>query len=146
MTTTETAVRRPGPVTAAVVLLGIGAVLAAIVALVAFGASGNAKDLARDLGMTGASDPDALRTVLVMVGVLLLVIAVVDAVFAWRLSRGGRTARLVYTVIAVLTILSNLGSAVASHQASHVAIALIPLVVVGLLWLPQSSQDFFDRT
>jgi len=136
---------RPTPVTVAVVLLWIQAALALLLALVAFAGAANVTALTEQSAAHGES-VDHLRTVMVTAGVVLLIVAVINALFASRIGRGHHTARLVYTVLAVLGIVGTVASAASSGQATHWASAIIPIVILILIWLPESSKEFFRQS
>jgi hypothetical protein len=123
----------------------IGAVISGLLGLTALLASSKAAEVAKDLGIKSPSEIDALRTALIVGGIVLLLIAAVDVLFALRIGKGGRTARMLYTILGGLGSLGALFSAISTHQASHWTSALMPLVTIGLLWLPQSSKQFFEQ-
>ena len=136
---------RPAPVTFATALMWIGAVISGLLAITSFLAMGKVKEVAADLGLTTQADIDGLKTALMIAGIVLLIVAAIDVLFATRIGRGGRTARLIYTILGGLGALAGISSAIATHQSGHWLTAVLPLIVIGLLWLPASSKQFFDQ-
>ena len=126
---------RPTPVTISIVLLWIGAALSLLLSILVFIAR---ETLAAELGNTD-------KSLFLFVSIVFLVIAAIDAIFALRIGRGGTTARMIYTILALLSIFGAIWSAVTTHQATHALTILLPLIIVGLLWLPESSKQFFAK-
>ena len=136
---------RPAPVTFATTLMWIGAVVSALLGIASLIAAGDAAKVAADLHITSPSEIDGLRTALIIAGIFLLIVAAIDALFASRIGRGSKTARLIYTILGGLSSLGAISSAIATHQTSHWFTAVLPLAIIAMLWFPASSKQFFEQ-
>ena len=134
----------PTPVRVAVVLLWVEAILALLLGIIALLGAANTAALTEQSALHGET-ADHLRTVMLVAGITLLIVAVINAAFASRIGKGSHTARMIYTVLAVLGILGSLFSAF-SGQSSHLITAIIPVIILLVLWAPQSSQQFFAQS
>lgn len=136
--------QRPTPVTVAVGFMWLGAVLSFLLAIVALIAAGDASALVKNLSIS-ESEVGNVRAALYVAAIVLVIVGIVDVVFARKVGAGSVTARTIYSVIAGLSVLGSIFTAIAAKQPSHWITALLPLVVIALLWVPQSSKDFFAR-
>jgi len=116
--------QQPVPVVAARTLLAIAAAIEGLV------------------GLMFLPEVVFLGTVVLLWGLLFIAIGAALYVATRQLGRGSRSARIAITAIAVVYIVSAI---VAGHGQPGVILPVgLTLFVVGLLWLPHSSQDYFD--
>ena len=131
---------RPGSVTVVVVLTWISAVLHLLLGVlllivgVAVGAaaSGSTRVIGTGLAVTLA--------------IVYLIIGLVTAFVAVRLSRGGRGSRMLLTVIEVIAIITNVITWITNNNtqqgvSSVLAIAFAVIILI-LLW-NRTANDFF---
>jgi len=130
----ESAVRRPAGVTLVAVLVWISGALDIISGIIVLVQSGNAEMNERFAGQTGYFS----------VGVTSIVIGIIAVVVAVGLWRGNLAARMIITVIEVLSIIGSLFLAVAyigEPIGEWIGIA-VSLIAVILLWSPKASTFF----
>lgn len=98
-----------------------------------------------DVEIGGESLPPAVVTV---IGSFSLLIAVIDVIVAIGLLRGNRAARMLVTILQILTILTSvLGFAAAAHgqlTADLFNLALA-VVILAVLWSGRASAFFAQR-
>lgn len=130
-------VKRPGSVTVVVVLVWISAILEIIGGVLL-------------LVLTPALRNQGNATWLVFaLGILVLLIGLITAAVASRLSKGGNGARIVVTVLTVLQIIGALTTLFTVSGSTAVSQAVFTLVVdlmiLALLWNNRANEFFGTR-
>lgn len=76
-----------------------------------------------------------------------LVIAVLNVIFAFGILRGSRGARMIVTILQVLTIVSAIVALVTSGgELWHTIYSLMmPILIVALLWTGSGTKEFFAK-
>lgn len=137
--------RRPGSVTAGVVLSWIGAGLFVLLGLTALLFAGNPAFLTELEASLGQRIDEATVTTLMQgVGALMLIWGIgvfLAALFAWRRRRW---ARILLTVMGVLYSLFQLLGVLTGAVAALVPVMWVA-VAVGLLWTPTANAWFAGR-
>lgn len=126
----------PTTVTIVVVLTWISAVLDVIAGASLVALAGD-NDVLKSL--------DATSSTATTLGIGFIVLGVVTAFVAWRLGRGGKLARILVSIIAVINLVAGIYSAFAlgTHNLAEGATdALIALVTLALLWNNKANQYF----
>lgn len=136
-------VARPGSVTIVVVLTWISAILhlllgvLLLIAGVAVGAA--ATGSTRVIG-TGLA---------VTLGIVYLIIGLVTAFVAVRLSQGGRGSRMLLTVIEVIAIITNVITWIAANSTQQAVSSVLAIafaaIILALLW-NRTANDFFNTS
>lgn len=77
----------------------------------------------------------------------LLVVAVLNVIFAFGILRGSRAARMIITILQVLTIISGIVGLVTSGAEIWHGIynLLMPILIVALLWTGVGTREFFAK-
>jgi len=125
---------RPGTVTAAFVLWIIAAIVglvSAILAFVAFGAGGAVTG-----GLTGG--------VAIAVGVFALIVAIIQVIIVFKMRDGRNWARIVLTILGILSIVSNINSGVQGQGFSWVTL-IVTLIAVILMYVGGANAYFRSR-
>ena len=130
----ESAVRRPAGVTLVAVLVWISGALDIISGIIVLVQSGNAEMNERFAGQTGYFS----------VGITSIVLGIVAVVVAVGLWRGNLAARMIITVIEVLSIIGSLFLAVAyiGEPVGEWIGIVVALIAVILLWSPKAGTFF----
>ena len=86
-------------------------------------------------------------TALSLLAVFLLAIGILNLIFAFGILRGSRVARMIVTILQVITIVSGVVAMVtAGGQFWHgIYNLLMPILIVALLWTGAGTKDFFAR-
>lgn len=149
---------RPGSVTIVVVLLWISFavwVLAAI-AMFIFGtgitSAGNIQEIEKELVKYGlpASWAPGVGPTFIVLGAVLLVFALISALFAVFISKGSNVARILLTIIVGIRIIGSLSSLFASDIGFSVIFGIvvavaIDVVILFLLYNETANRFFTDR-
>ena len=136
---TASPVKRPGGVTflgVLVVISGILYVISGLLALVAYaGSGGTSTDLTSNQ-----------RTVILVIGIVILLVGVIELAVARGLFRGSNGARLIVAIVNVLTIVAGLFAAFQSgnQRGTSVGQVVIAIIVLALLYSPKANE-FFGR-
>lgn len=130
----ESAVRRPAGVTLVAVLVWISGALDIISGIILLTQSGDPEMNERFAGQTGYFS----------VGVTSIVVGVIAVIVAVGLWRGNIAARMIITVIEVLSIIGSLFLAVAyiGEPVGEWIGILVSLIAVILLWSRKASAFF----
>lgn len=77
----------------------------------------------------------------------LLVVGILNLIFAFGILRGSRVARMIVTILQVITIVSGVVTMVtAGGQIWHgIYNLLMPILIVALLWMGAATKDFFAK-
>lgn len=141
---------RPAPVSTAVKLIWTNIALSVLSAALTFLLLDSIIDQQLEVaGVAGDVDADTVRSAVVLAAVLGLLIGVaLYALVAVFISRGANWARIVYTVLAVLSVLGTVlgfgGQPLLLTLISLVSLVLTVTAVV-LLFKPESSAWFRAR-
>jgi hypothetical protein len=138
MSTTTSA--RPIGVTIVAVLLLISGVLGLIGGIFGFVGAAN-------MGSASVEgvvlDPLGLN----LLSGFFLLAAVLNIVFAFGILRGSRIARLIVTILQVLSIISGVASLVMGGVGvwSGILNLVLPILIIVLLWVGEQTKAFFAR-
>ncbi len=130
---TDAVIRRPPLVTAAVVLVYIGAVLAVVLGVLVV------------LGRYGATDA-ANRAAVTFIGIAIVLFGLFGISVASGLSRGSRLSQRLTSLFAVLQIvLYGVTALLDAHLGGTQIVGIvISAVVLVMLWVPRSRRWFRD--
>lgn len=131
---------RPIGVTLVAVLLFISAavgIIAGVLGLIGAGVTPSATVEGVQLDSTGLS----------LLAGFLLVIGILNLIFAFGILRGSRVARMIVTILQLVTIVSGVVTMVtAGGQIWHgIYNLLMPILIVALLWMGAATKDFFAK-
>ena len=137
---TASPVKRPGGVTflgILVVISGILYLISGLLALVAYAGSGSS---------SGTDLTSNQRTVILVLGIVILLFGVIVLAVARGLFRGSNVARLIVAVINVLTIVAGLFAAFQSgnQRGTSLGQVVIAIIILALLYSPKANE-FFSR-
>ena len=129
-----TPAQRPGGVTligVLVIISGILYVISGILALIAYAGTGG--DLTSNQ-----------RTVILVVGIVILLFGIIELAVARGLFRGSNGARIIVAVVNVLTIIAGLVAAFSSGNQRGVSFGqvVIAIIVLALLYSPRANAFF----
>jgi hypothetical protein len=149
---------RPGAVTIVVVLLWISFAFWLITAIAAFftgtglTAAGDIQQIEAELEKLGlpTSWAPAIGPTFLVIGVVLVVFALISALFAVFIGKGSNVARILLTVIVALRIVSSLSSLFATDLNIGLVLSVvvsvgIDVVILFLLYNAESSKFFTDQ-
>lgn len=149
---------RPPSVTIVVVLLWISFALILVSAIAAFfagtglSAAGNEEQIAEELRALDlpASWAPAVGPIFLVIGGVLLVLALIQALFAVFISKGSNVARILLTVILVIRLVTSiLGMFTASGNINilfgTVLSVGLDIVILFLLYNAQANSFFTDK-
>jgi hypothetical protein len=130
----ESTVRRPGGVTLVAVLIWIAGALDIISGIILLTQSGDPEMNERFAGQTG----------LVSIGVSSIVVGIIAVIVAVGLWRGNTAARMIITVVQVLSIIGSLFLAIAyiGEPIGEWIGILASLIALILLWSRKASAFF----
>ena len=136
----STAIARPTGVTVVAVLLFIS------------GAIGIVGGILGLIGASVTSSASVEGTVLDSAGIavlsgFLLVVAVLNVIFAFGILRGSRVARMIVTILQLLAIIGGIFTIVTSGSGLWQGIynLLMPILIVALLWTGAGTKEFFAK-
>jgi hypothetical protein len=149
---------RPGSVTIVVVLLWISfaAWVIAAITMFIFGtgitSAGNIQEIEKELekfGLPTSWAPGVGPTFLV-IGAILVVFAIISALFAVFISKGSNVARILLTIILAIRIVGSLSSLIATDIGFSVVLSVIfsvaiDVVILFLLFNTDANRFFTDR-
>jgi hypothetical protein len=149
---------RPGSVTIVVVLLWISfaAWIIAAITMFIFGtgitSAGNIQEIEKELekfGLPTAWAPGVGPTFLV-IGAILVVFAIISALFAVFISKGSNVARILLTIIVAIRIVGSLSSLIATDIGFSVVLSVIfsvaiDVVILFLLYNADANKFFTDK-
>ncbi|MEO5743292.1 MAG: alkaline phosphatase family protein, partial [Terracoccus sp.] len=131
--------RRPLTVTLAVAVLALSTVTNAVLGVLLLTAAGDAEPI-------GGLDAEQSVTAVRVVGVVLLVLACLEAVITVQAARGRNGARLAATLVVVAQQMHTFSAldGLRSHRPEGFAGLALAVVLVFLLWNPAASA-WFER-
>jgi hypothetical protein len=149
---------RPGSVTIVVVLLWISfaAWIIAAITMFIFGtgitSAGNIQEIEKELekfGLPTSWAPGVGPTFLV-IGAILVVFAIISALFAVFISKGSNVARILLTIIVAIRIIGSLSSLIATDIGFSVVLSVIfsvaiDVVILFLLYNADANKFFTDK-
>jgi hypothetical protein len=149
---------RPGSVTIVVVLLWISfaAWIIAAITMFIFGtgitSAGNIQEIEKELekfGLPTSWAPGVGPTFLV-IGAILVVFAIISALFAVFISKGSNVARILLTIIVAIRIVGSLSSLIATDIGFSVVLSVIfsvaiDVVILFLLYNADANKFFTDK-
>lgn len=149
---------RPGSVTIVVVLLWISfaAWIIAAITMFIFGtgitSAGNIEQIEQELekfGLPASWAPGVGPTFLVLGGILV-VFAIISALFAIFISKGSNVARILLTIIIAIRIIGSLSSLIATDIGFSVIFSVIvsvaiDAVILFLLYNADANRFFTDK-
>lgn len=148
---------RPGAVTIVVVLLWISFAFWLITAIAAFftgtglTAAGDIQQIEQELEKLGlpTSWAPAVGPTFLVIGVVLVVFALISALFAVFIGKGSNIARILLTIIVAIRIVGTLSSLLATDMSIGLVISAvvsigIDAVILFLLYNAESNKFFTD--
>lgn len=148
---------RPGAVTIVVVLLWISFAFWLITAIAAFftgtglTAAGDIQQIEQELEKLGlpTSWAPAVGPTFLVIGVVLVVFALISALFAVFIGKGSNIARILLTIIVAIRIVGTLSSLLATDMSIGLVISAvvsigIDVVILFLLYNAESNKFFTD--
>lgn len=148
---------RPGAVTIVVVLLWISFAFWLITAIAAFftgtglTAAGDIQQIEQELEKLGlpTSWAPAVGPTFLVIGVVLVVFALISALFAVFIGKGSNIARILLTIIVAIRIVGTLSSLLATDLSIGLVISAvisigIDVVILFLLYNAESNRFFTD--
>ncbi|WP_396656121.1 hypothetical protein [Microbacterium sp.] len=136
----QTTVARPANVTVAGVLLIIFAALQILMGILALVGGGAVAASMNDTngGIAGA---------IAIVGGFILVVGVLNLIFAIGVLRGSNVARWIVTILQLLSIAGGIYSLVSGGQQLWQGLAnlIIPVLILVLLWVGERTRAFFAK-
>lgn len=84
---------------------------------------------------------------LTVLSVGIIVIAVLNLVFAFAILRGSRVARMIVTILQVLTVAGGIGALFTpgAHVWQGIVNLMMPVLIVALLWMGDQTKAFFSK-
>lgn len=86
---------------------------------------------------------------LIILAVLAILAAILNLVFAAGILRGNRVARLIVTIVQIISVLGAVASLATSPAAEsiwgHILNIAAPVVIILLLWAGERTKAFFAR-
>lgn len=86
---------------------------------------------------------------LIVLAVFAIVAAALNLIFAAGILRGNRVARMIVTIVQVLSVLGAVASLATSPAAEsvwgHILNIAAPIVIILLLWAGDKTKAFFAR-
>ena len=148
---------RPGAVTIVVVLLWISFAFWLITAIAAFftgtglTAAGDIQQIEQEVEKLGlpTSWAPAVGPTFLVIGVVLVVFALISALFAVFIGKGSNIARILLTIIVAIRIVGTLSSLLATDMSIGLVISAvvsigIDVVILFLLYNAESNKFFTD--
>ena len=97
---------------------------------------------------SGSDDSVALGSGMVAVSVVSLVLAVLNIILSFGVLRGSRVARMIVTILQVLSLAAGAYSmfSTGSFAWSGIVVVLLPIVILILLWGSEDVRRFFNES
>lgn len=147
--------QRPGTVTVVVVLMWISVAALLIVGLLllvgAAGITAGATQAEIEKALADAGFPTswapAVGPVMFSLAAVMLIFAVIQALFAVFISKGSNVARILITILLAIRLAASLVGmfTVPAFIAQAVIDVIISIVILALLWNARANEFFTDR-